>query len=135
MSRPQAIVVVLAAAGLLGLLAAWRGPLGSPSLACPDGGPIQLGPDGVASCSPGRPLPAGQALTLHQKFDCNTASEADFALVPGVGPSLAHALVAARDGGGFATWSEIDAVSGVGETRLIALQSACEIRVVDGGVW
>jgi hypothetical protein len=134
MSRPQAIVVVLAAAGVLGLVAAWRAPLRSPPLECPDGGALQLGPDGVAGCAPGRPLPAGQALTLHQKFDCNTATEADFALVPGVGPSLAHALVSARDGG-FANWTEIDAVSGVGETRLIALQAACEIRVMDGGVW
>jgi len=134
MSRPQAIVVVLAAAGVVGLIAAWRAPLASPSLACADGGPVQLGADGVASCAPGAPLPAGQALTLHQKFDCNTASEADFALVPGVGPSVARALLAARDGG-FASWAEIDAVSGVGETRLIALQAACEIRVGDGGVW
>lgn len=134
MSRPQAIVVVLAAAGVLGLLVAWRAPIRAPSLACPDGGALQWGADGVASCSPGRTLPAGQALTLHQKFDCNTATEADFALVPGVGPSLARALVAARDGG-FAHWSEIDAVSGVGEARLIALQAACEIRVMDGGLW
>jgi hypothetical protein len=134
MSRPQAIAVVLAFAGLVGLFAAWRAPLGSPSLTCPDGGRLQLGPEGVASCLPGLPLPAGQALTLHQKFDCNTATEADFALVPGVGPSLARELVSARDGG-FASWSDIDAVRGVGETRLIALQAACEIRVRDGGVW
>ncbi len=134
MSRPRAIAVVLALAGLLGLAAAWRRPVQVPSLECPDGGRVQLGPDGVASCRPGAPLPAGQALTLHQKFDCNTASEADFALVAGVGPSLAHELVAARDGG-FRSWEEIDAVSGVGETRLNALKAACEIRVRDAGVW
>ena len=134
MSRPQSIAVVLAAAGLLGLFAAWRSPPASPSLACPDGGPLQLGADGVASCQPGQPLPAGQALTLRQKFDCNTATEADFALVPGVGPSLARELVAARDGG-FVSWAQIDAVSGVGATRLNALQAACDIRVVDAGVW
>lgn len=134
MSRPQAIAVVLAAAGLLGLLAVWRAPLASPSLACPDGGPVQLGPDGVASCQAGLALPAGQALTLRQKFDCNTATEADFALVPGLGPSLARELVAARDGG-FVSWAQIDAVPGVGETRLNALQAACDIRVTDAGVW
>lgn len=134
MSRPRAIAVVLALAGLLGLIAVGRWPVASPSLECPDGGPVQLGPDGVASCAPGAPLPAGQALTLKQKFDCNTATEADFALVPGVGPSLAHELVAARDGG-FVSWDQIDAVSGVGETRLIALQAACDIRVMDAGVW
>lgn len=134
MSRPQAIAVVLAAAGLLGLLVVWRAQVAAPSLACPDGGALQLGPDGVASCQPGLPLPAGQALTLKQKFDCNTASEADFALVPGVGPTLARDLVAARDGG-FVSWAQIDAVSGVGEARLNALQAACDIRVVDAGVW
>lgn len=134
MSRPRAIVVVLALAGLLGLAAAWRVPVTAPSLDCPDGGRVHLGPGGVATCQPGAPLPAGQALTLRQRFDCNTATEADFALVTGVGPSLAHELVAARDGG-FASWEEVDAVSGVGETRLNALKAACEIRVVDAEVW
>jgi len=138
MSRPRAIAVVLALAGLLGLVAVWRWSVSAPSLECPDGGQVQLGPDGVASCAPGAPLPAGQALTLRQKFDCNTASEADFALVVGVGPSLAHELVVARSSlgdGGFASWEQIDAVSGVGQTRLIALQAACDIHVMDAGVW
>jgi competence protein ComEA len=134
MSRNRAIAVVLALAGLLGIAFVWRWPVAAPSLDCPDGGPVQLGPDGVASCAPGSPLPAGQALTLHQKFDCNTATEADLALIPGVGPSLAHELVAARDGG-FTSWDQVDAVSGVGQTRLIALQAACDIRVMDAGVW
>ena len=134
MSRPRAIAVLLALAGLLGLVAVWRWPVDAPSLACPDGGPVQLGEGGVASCAPGAPLPAGQALTLRQKFDCNTATEADFALVPGVGPSLARELVAARDGG-YSSWEQIDAVTGVGLTRLNALQAACEIRVMDAGVW
>ena len=98
---------------------------------------MQLGSDGVASCAPGAPLPAGQSLTLKQKFDCNTASEDDFALIPGVGPSLAHELVVARDSadGGFLNWEQIDAISGVGPTRLIALRAACDIRDVDAGVW
>ena len=134
MSRPRAIAVLLAFAGLLGFLALWRWPAAAPALSCPDGGPLQLGAEGVARCEAGAPLPAGQALTLRQKFDCNTATEADFALVPGVGPSLARELVAARDGG-FLSWDAIDAVTGVGLTRLNALQAACEIRVVDAGVW
>jgi hypothetical protein len=137
MSRPRAIAVVIALAGLLGFVAVWRWPIAAPSLQCPDGGPVQLGSDGVASCAPGAPLPAGQALTLKQKFDCNTATEEDFALVPGVGPSLAHELIVAREAGdgGFRNWDQIDAISGVGSTRLIALQAACDIRDVDAGVW
>lgn len=133
MSRPQAIAVVLAAAGLLGLLSRGRSAT-APEPGCADGGPMQGGPDGVASCQPGLPLPAGQALTLKQKFDCNRATEADFALVPGVGPNLAHDLVAAR-AGGFVNWEQVDAVSGVGNARLNALQAACDIRVADAGVW
>jgi competence protein ComEA len=133
-SRPQAIAVVLAAAGLLGVFAARRPAPELPPLACPDGGPVRLDAEGVATCGPGRDLPAGQALTLGQKFDCNTASEADLALVPGVGPSLAHELVAARDGG-FTSWAQVDAVVGVGPARLNALQAACDIRGGDAGVW
>ncbi len=134
MSRARAIAVVLALAGLLGLSAVWRWPVASPALDCPDGGPVQLGADGVASCAAGAPLPAGQALTLRQKFDCNTATEAELALVPGIGPSLARELVAARDGG-FVDWEQLDAVPGVGPTRLKALQAACDIRVGDAGLW
>lgn len=134
MSRPRAIAVVLALALAVGLVAGWRRPAASASIECPDGGPLMLGPDGVASCARGAVLPAGQALTLKQKFDCNTATEADFALVPGIGPSLAHELVAARDGG-FLSWDQVDAVSGVGQTRLFALQAACDLRVGDAGVW
>lgn len=134
MSRPRAIAVMLALAGLLGLAAVWRWPVPSVALACPDGGAVQLGADGVASCEPGGPLPAGQALTLGQKFDCNTATQAELALVPNIGASLAHALIAARDAG-FVDWGQIDAVPGVGATRLKALQAACDIRVGDAGVW
>ena len=134
MSRPRAIAVVLALAGLLGLVAVWRWPVAAPAFPCPDGGPLQLGAGGVASCEPGAPLPAGQALTLGQKFDCNTATEADLALVPGIGAALAHELIAARDAG-FVDWRQLDAVPGVGVTRLKALQTACDIRVGDAGLW
>lgn len=134
MGRPQAIAVVLAAAGLVGLLAAWRPQAAASALDCADGGVVALGADGVARCAPGAPLPAGQALTLRQKFDCNTATEAELALVPGIGPALAHELVVARDGG-FRSWAELDAVNGVGAARLNALQAACDIREMDAGVW
>lgn len=134
MNRPQAVAAVLLVAGALGLFAWWRAPSLHRDLDCPDGGLVHLGADGVATCGAGAALPAGQALTLKQKFDCNTATAEDFALVPGIGLSLATELVAARDAG-FRDWEEVDAVPGVGQARLIALQSACDIRSADAGVW
>lgn len=130
MSRNRAIAVLLAAAGALGFFAWLRVPGPPAALAC-DGGAPRVGADGVLSCA-GAPLPAGQALTLGHRFDCNAADEAELALV--VGADTARNLVAARDGG-FSSWEQIDAVAGMGGERLLRLQAACEIRLGDGGVW
>jgi DNA uptake protein ComE-like DNA-binding protein len=129
-NRNRAIAVVLAAAGALGFFAWRRAPVAPVALDC-DGGVPRVGADGVVACS-GAELPPGQALTLKQKFDCNTASEADLALV--VGADAARKLFAARDAG-FSSWEQIDAVAGMGGERLLRLQAACEIRLGDGGVW
>lgn len=133
MRRTRAIVLVLFAAGVVGLVAAWPRSLSPVFLDC-DGGAPALGADGVVGCQQGAVLPAGQALTLGRKFNCNTASEADFALVPGVGAAVAKTLVEAR-GAGFSSWEAVDAVPGVGGARLTALQGACDIRWDDAGVW
>ncbi len=130
MNRNRAIAVVLAAAGALGFFAWFRSPRGPTSFEC-DGGVPRVGADGVVSCT-GAELPAGQALTLHRKFDCNTANERELALVVGV--DTAQRLVAVRDAG-FSSWEQIDAVAGMGGERLLRLQAACEIRLGDGGVW
>lgn len=134
MTRPAAVAAVVVLAGLAGVFAWWRAPTSPTPTTCPDGGALRLGADGVASCTGASELPPGQALTTGQRFDCNTATADDLALVPGIGPALARELVAARDGG-FRSWGEIDAVPGVGEARLAALQAACDIRVGDAGVW
>ena len=74
-------------------------------------------------------IPAGPALTLGVTLDLNRATETELALVPGVGPSLARSLVEARSAdGGFRTWDEVDRVPGIGPAKLMALQSAAEIR-------
>lgn len=132
MGRQRAIVAVLILAALGGAVAWWRAPPPPPGVPCPEGA-VALGADGVARCGAGRALPAGQALTLGQKFDCNAATEAELALVPGVGAAVARAIVEAR-GPGFRDWAQVDAVPGVGETRLQALQAACELRVADAGL-
>jgi hypothetical protein len=129
-NRNRAIAVVLAAAGALGLFAWVRAPRVPISLEC-DGGVPRIGADGVVSCT-GDALPAGQALTLGHKFDCNAANESELALV--VGTDTARKLVAVRDAG-FSSWEQIDAVAGMGGERLLRLQAACEIRLSDGGVW
>lgn len=133
MPRASAIAVVLLALGALGLWGRWRPMSGPVPTPCPDGGALRLGTDGVARCDGAAALPAGQALTLGQKFDCNTATAEDLALVPGIGATLARDLVAAR-GAGWSSWDEVDAVPGVGAARLRALQDACEIRWLDAGM-
>lgn len=133
MDRPRAIAVVLVIAAALGLFAWWRPSAPPTPITCPEGRPLRVGDDGVATCGPGvEPTPA-KSLTLRQKFDCNTATERDFARVPGIGGHVAQSLVKAR-GAGFTSWEQIDAVPGVGDARLATLQAACEIRSVDAGV-
>lgn len=125
--QQRALAVVLLAALALAIVAWWRWPSSEPALDCPNG-QVALGPDGVARCGPGAPLPAGQALTVGQPLDLNSASAADLALLPGVGPELAKALVDERQRlGRFTSWEQVDAVSGVGPARLETLQRACAL--------
>lgn len=59
-----------------------------------------------------RPLQAGETL------DPNTASEEELDRLPGVGPSTAAALVAARDSLPFASVDDVGRVRGVGPSTL-----------------
>ncbi len=93
---------------------------------------LRKGADGALTCGEGAALRPGEALTVRQKFDCNSASAEELAAV--LGATLARRFVEARDGG-FQSWEQVDAVPGLGPERLLKLQAACEIRVADGGVW
>lgn len=135
MNRQRAIAVVLVGVVALAVVAWWRSPQPKLETPCPDGGLLTLDAEGVARCGEGRELPAGQAMTAGQRFDCNTARAEELALVPGIGRSLADEIVARRGDGGFKTWDELDAIPGVGAARLNALQAVCDIRLVDAGVW
>lgn len=136
MNRDGWLVVALSLLAVLGFAAWWRWPSTAPALDC-DPSLVSLDDAGVARCGSSRgALPAGQALTVGQKvpFDRLTADE--LALLPGVGPSLAAELIAARNAKGrFCSWEEVDAVDGVGPARLEALQRLAEIPRCDGGVW
>jgi competence protein ComEA len=123
----------LLALGLLLLLGVgtWRAlrwPAAGPALDCPPEEVRSVG--GVARCLPaqGEPLPGGQALTVGQKLVLNRATAEELALVPGVGPRLARALVEERERqGGFSDWDQVEAVRGVGPVKLQALMQAAEL--------
>src|SRR5262245_22863499 len=97
--RAATLVLVVA---VLGAAARLRWPSQKPALTCdPDEVHWVSSASGlVATCAPptaavARP-PAGQALVVGQKLDLNRATAEDLAVLPGVGPHLAQALVAAR---------------------------------------
>ena len=47
--------------------------------------------------------------------------------IPGVGPSLAAKLMLLREEKPSATWSDIDAVSGIGKKKLVSLQKTLSL--------
>ncbi len=126
--RPRAVAVVAAVAVAAGVAGYFAWPSAKPALDCP-ADEVRLGPGGVARCGPGAPLPAAMKRTLGIPLDLNTASADDLALLPGVGPSLAKAIVSERTRrGGFKTWDEVDTVPGVGPARIETLKAEVEIR-------
>ncbi len=129
MTRTGWLGALALAAIALGAAARLAWPSARPALDCP---PEDVRWDGgVARCSKGAPrgpAPAGQALALGAKLDLNRATEEDLALLPGIGPSLAHALVEARASRGrFHDWEEVDAVPGIGPVKLQALQAGATL--------
>ncbi len=127
MNRTGALGV--AALGVLGLgvLARVWWPASEPALDCaPEAVHVV---EGVAVCGEGAPPPAAWRLALGRKLELNTVTEAELAGVPGVGRSLARRLVEAREiQGPFRSWAEVDAVPGVGATRLETLRATMELR-------
>lgn len=127
------------AAGLLvllgvGVVAAWPGPQRRSPLSCPpqDVRWQDAGTALIAVCAPGTPhgpIPVGQALTLGIRIDLNRATEAELAQLPGVGRSLARAIVDERTRHGrFVDWEAVDEVRGVGPAKLELLKQATELR-------
>ncbi|WP_233602385.1 helix-hairpin-helix domain-containing protein [Corallococcus sp. CA047B] len=121
----------------LGVVARARWPDAKPSLDCPPEA-VRLDSAGLATCGPGTVPTGARALALGLKLDLNAASEAELALVPGVGPDLARRLVMAREEQGrFTNWDDVDAVPGVGSAKLQTLRAATvlESAAATGSVW
>jgi competence ComEA-like helix-hairpin-helix protein len=79
---------------------------------------------GVLVCD-GRGAPAKtRAWLAGRTLDVNEASALDLEKIPGVGPSLAHAIVAerARRGGRFEAFTDLDDVPGIGPKTLTKLE-------------
>ena len=126
------MLILIATVGA-GVLAAWSGG-GRNGLDCaPSDIRWMEGARGrIARCMPGarqQTPPAAQAITAGVKLDLNALSEAELTVVPGIGDSLARAIVERRKSlGGFRSWSEVDRVRGVGPAKVKVLQALTEIR-------
>ncbi len=63
-------------------------------------------------------------------MNINIAGKADFALLPGVGPSKAERIVAYRNTHGyFAAVDDLIHVSGIGPKTLKRIQTGCPLSV------
>ncbi|RKH33270.1 helix-hairpin-helix domain-containing protein [Corallococcus praedator] len=135
--RTSALAAVSLGLLALGVVARARWPDAKPSLDCPPEA-VRLDSAGLATCGPGTVPTGARALALGLKLDLNAASEAELALVPGVGPDLARRLVMAREEQGrFTSWDDVDAVPGVGSAKLQTLRAATvlESAAATGSVW
>jgi competence protein ComEA len=64
-----------------------------------------------------------EALALGRKLRLNEASEAELESLPGVGPSLARRIVAARP---YRAFGDLDRVRGIGPAKLRTLAPLVE---------
>jgi competence protein ComEA len=133
-SRTGSLVVILFAIIGAAVVSALRGRSSHDALDC---APSEIrwvdgGTSLIAKCMPGAPpgeVPAAQAIAAGVKLDLNRMSEADLALVPGIGGALARAIVEERKRlGAFRSWDEVDGVRGVGRAKVEVLQALTEIR-------
>lgn len=131
MNRTRWLALVAVGLVAAGVFASWPGPPPPPSLECePAAVRFQLQQGArIAKCGAGELPTAREALSLGLKLDLNVISEAELALVPGIGPSLARKIVEARAGrGGFARWEDVDRVPGIGASKLELLRASTELR-------
>jgi competence protein ComEA len=88
---------------------------------------------GPSSCPPGEVRVDGHCVANRiaqgGKVDLNVASLDEIAQIPGVGPSLAQAIVSERNRlGKFESFAQLDKVPGIGTARLQALEAYAVVR-------
>ncbi len=67
-------------------------------------------------------LPGARAWLAGGQLDANSATERELQAIPGIGPSLAHAIVETRtERGGFVAFADLDLVPGIGPKTLAKL--------------
>jgi competence protein ComEA len=119
--RTRALGLAVLAGLALGWWAQRRWPDAHPRLDCAATAVRWTGRGATAHarCGEGSVPPPAVLSALGLPLPLNRAAEEDLARLPGVGPRVAHALVEARP---FGSWDEVDAVPGVGPTRLQTLR-------------
>ncbi len=83
----------------------------------------------AADAGPARELTDDERLVLALPLDPNRASDSALSHLPGLGPSLARAIVAYRAANGpFGDVEDLARVPGIGPRRLARARAALEIR-------
>jgi competence protein ComEA len=122
--RSAALIVAMSALAVGGAVARWpRG--GEAPAPCPH--PALR--DGMLACDGEGEPPGARAWLAGGKLDVNRATRGELEQIPGVGPSLAGAIVEARGARGpFSTLEELDDVPGIGPKTLEKLRSVLDVR-------
>ncbi|MGE0879975.1 MAG: helix-hairpin-helix domain-containing protein [Acidimicrobiia bacterium] len=93
------------------------------------GEPLPAVQNGAAAAAGATPSAGGGAATAGGLVDLNRATTADLDTLPGIGPSLAAAIVSYRDKHGrFRQVEDLNQVPGIGAAKLEAIRSLVTVR-------
>jgi hypothetical protein len=83
---------------------------------------VPLGPRGERAAGPPKRMSGAGQLAIGLRIDPNRATEDELLALPDVGPSLARAMLQARQQAPFRREADLRAVRGLGEKRLAKLR-------------
>ena len=84
--------------------------------------------DRPALSQPSSAQPAEPGAVFNSPLDLNAATPEQIALLPGIGPKLAEAIVQARTAGHFQSVDDLARVPGIGPNRLEAMRPFIAVR-------